>query len=235
MNSSRLKQINTSPAGKYSIYSGDSIHSPIQDNKENFYKNGTFSSSPIRKNTWSASDFVTNDNKLDMELHKILVESFNSPNKENNAPSTMNYGIRDSKNYRSKEVDKNTNIRSKLMELRQMPLRVNDSAIFDFDEDPNGLIVQLIEKNHHLINRLNEIQKQIALYKVKRNDIIDKVLKSLGPQQESQSAHSTDVNKNVVADGLQLLFLTTNQNHKEILQHGQRNAASAESLFSYSE
>lgn len=235
MNSSRLKQINTSPAGKYSIYSGDNIHSPIQDNKENFYKNGTFSSSPIKKNTWSASDFVTNDNKLDMELHKILVESFNSPNKENNATSTMNYGIRDPKNYRSKEVDKNTNIRGKLMELRQMPLRINDSAIFDFDEDPNGLIVQLIEKNHFLINRLNEIQKQIALYKVKRNEIIDNVLKSLGPQQELQSVQCTDINKNVVADGLQLLFLTANQNHKEILQHGQRNAASAESLFSYSE
>lgn len=235
MNFSRLKQINTSPACKYSVYSGDNSHSRVEDNKENFYKNGTFSSSPIKKNTWSASDFVTNENKLDMELHKILVESFNSPIRENNAPSTKNYDIRDLKSYHSKEVDKNTNIRSKLMELRQMQLRVNDSAIFDFNEDPNGLIVHLIEKNHLLINRLNEIQKQIALYKVKRNEIIDNVFKSLGLHQELQSDQGTDIDKILVADDLRLLFLTANQTHKETPQHSQRKTASEESLFSYSE
>lgn len=243
MKTFKMDNITQSPELKTSSGYRSTNTTPLREYKENSntkFSNFATSDSPIRKNAISKDSINNWENGLGKELNKILEETLNSSNKENKGSPLVDHRIRDMK-YSLNQYDE-SNVKQALtnnvIDLQELSLPNTQIANFTSECYSVENFLNLLEKNHLLISKMNEVLKSINIYNVKKGLIIDNILNILEHSNpEDYKVTSDDFNPDV-GNELQLLFATNRRNKQQRLNEMNEineNLSLCESHQNYSE
>lgn len=159
------------------------VSSSFSDNKENYYKFASVTSNSITTKNLNFNNPVTTwDTSLDKELNKILHETLNFQDKENDSLfDNHNRGTRDLKRPHCElETQEFRNqVFNDIKELHDLELpnaKVEHSRVGKYSVPQ---FLKLVETNHMLCTKIHEIQNSINIYNVKKSIIIDRLLDKL--------------------------------------------------------
>lgn len=198
MKSFQSNNISQSPFRKPSASQHCNSTSVLNNNKENYYKFSSISSnSSIRRNILP-TECIPWETSLDKELNKILRETLNAPNKENRSSTMVDNSIRKLKQVYDEQddVDINKLLTKDITELLNLSIpniEIKNHTVGNYSIPQ---FLELVETNHLLIIKLNETQKAINIYNIKKSVIMDRMLKllknsNLDPKQETQRCNQS--------------------------------------------
>lgn len=186
------------------------------NNKENYYKFSSISSnSSIRRNILPTECINTWETSLDKELNKILRETLNGPNKENRNSTLVDHSIRKLKQFYDEQDDLDIiNLLAmdvgELLSLSIPNIEIKNHAVGNYSIPQ---FLDLVETNHLLMTKLNEMQKAINIYNIKKSVVIDRMQKRLKNPNVNPTQETPSYNQNVDEDWQD--FISTNRIRKQ--------------------
>lgn len=190
--------------------------SALNNNKENYYKFSSISSnSSVRRNILPTECVHTWETSLDKELNKILRETLNGPNKENRDSTLVDHSIRKLKQLydEQSELDILKLLSTDLSELVSLSIpniEIKNHAVGNYSIPQ---FLNLVETNHLLMTKLNEMQKAINIYNIKKSVVIDRMLKRLINPNVEPAQDTLSFNQGVDEDWQN--FISTNRIRKQ--------------------
>lgn len=190
--------------------------SALNNNKENYYKFSSISSnSSIRRHILPTECTHSWETSLDKELNKILRETLNGPNKENRNSTFVDHSIRKLK-QRYDEQDELDTLKLLAMDVAELlslsipNIETENHAVGNYSIPQ---FLNLVETNHLLMTKLNEIQKAINIYNIKKSVVIDRMLKRLENPNVNPTQETLSCNQSVDEDWQD--FISTNKIRKQ--------------------
>lgn len=235
MKSFQSNHISQSPFLKPSIsHPGDTLYR-LNNNKENYYKFSSISSNPsIRRDILPAECIHTWESSLDKELNKILRETLNGPNKENRNSTLIDHSIRKLKELYDDqhELDIFKLLLADIAELLSLEIpsiEIKNRAVGNYSIPQ---FLELVETNHLLITKVNEMQKAINIFNIKKSVVIDRMKKRM--ENTALTQETPSCNQTVEREWND--FIPTNRVTKqENLENIQESLSLSNSLNSYSD
>jgi hypothetical protein len=152
---------------------------------------------------------------LDKELNKILRETLNGPNKDNRNGTLVDHSIRKLKQlYDEKdELDILKLLAMDVAELLSLSIPNIETENHAVGNYSIPQFLNLVETNHLLMTKLNEIQKAINIYNIKKSVVIDRMLKRLENPNVNPTQETLSCNQSVDEDWQD--FISTNKIRKQ--------------------
>ncbi|CUM49935.1 uncharacterized protein AC631_00849 [Debaryomyces fabryi] len=182
MNSFQSNHISQSPFLKPSSSRHFNTPYGLNNNKENYSKFSSICSNPsIRRDILPAECIHAWETSLDKELNKILRETLNGPNKENRNNTLVDHSIRKLKElYDARdELDIFKLLLTDIAELLSLEIpniETKNRAVGNYSIPQ---FLELVETNHLLMTKVNEMQKAINIFNIKKSVVIDRMQKRL--------------------------------------------------------